>query len=266
MVRFFGKLFGPAPVPQPLAPAMEPGARAYVVGDVHGRLDCLDALLHAIEQDRAGYTGAVELIFLGDLIDRGPDSRGVVQRLLDLAAQGAAPQVLMGNHEEVLLLVLSGDLAALPLFERMGGRATALSYGIAPDTYDAADTEGRVALLTQAVPAAHRDFISSFGDKIMLGDYLFVHAGVRPGISLANQARSDLRWIRRSFLEHEGSFEALVVHGHTVTPEVSEQANRIGIDTGAFRTGRLTALVLEGTTRRYLQTALAAADAPGTGA
>lgn len=237
-------------------PKVPPGQRVYAIGDIHGRLDLLDGLLARIaEDDRARGDGVETLIiFLGDLVDRGPDSRGVVDRLLALAESGANVRFLMGNHEDVLLRALDGDDKALRFLVRIGGRETLLSYGILESEYKALDFDGLAALAREKVPAAHRAFLAGFEDKIALGDYLFVHAGVRPGVALDVQAKSDLCWIRDEFLDHRDGFGAMVVHGHSISEEIDIRTNRIGIDTGAFATGRLTAIGLEGEERWFLST------------
>lgn len=238
-------------------PSLHDATRLYVIGDIHGRLDCLDDLLARIDSDRVGFAGPVEYIFLGDLVDRGPDSSGVIQRLLDLSRGNTPTRFLLGNHEEVMIMSINGDRSAMKMFDRIGGRDTVLSYGIDPAEYDSLPVEGRIEALWQAVPQEHLDFLTGFEDRISIGDYRFVHAGVRPGIALENQVRSDLRWIRGTFLNHELPFDGMIVHGHTVTDEVDQRSNRIGIDTGAYKSGRLTCMVLEGATQRFIQTALA---------
>ena len=231
------------------------GARAYAVGDVHGRLDLLDALLARIDADDAGRGPAdTTLIFLGDLVDRGPDSAGVVERLLLLSKSGRSARFLRGNHEEVFLDALDGDEKALRLFSRIGGRETAISYGMDPAEYDALDHEELGGALRRVVPPAHRRFLAGMEDAITMGDYLFVHAGVDPGRDLAEQDPHDLRWIRSTFLRHGLRLGKRVVHGHSIAPEVEMLHNRIGIDTGAYRSGKLTALGLEGAERWTLQT------------
>lgn len=234
--------------PQPIVP---PGRRIYAIGDIHGRLDLLDLLLERIAGDDE--RGDAELIFLGDLVDRGDDSRGVVDRLLALRDTRSA-RFLMGNHEEVFLRALEGDLKALRFLTRIGGRETLLSYGISEEQYRALDYDDLLVLAQKLVPATHRAFLASFERWIEIGDYLFVHAGLRPGVALADQQQSDLCWIRGEFLDHRESFGKIVVHGHSITDEVDERPNRIGIDTGAFASGRLTALGLEGAMRWYLST------------
>lgn len=235
--------------------AVPDGARIYAVGDIHGRLDLLDRLLGDIfaDHERRG-AGDVRLIFLGDLVDRGPDSRGVVDRLLALS-QGAVPvRFLKGNHEEVFLRAVGGDLKALRFLLRIGGRATIMSYGFNEAEYAALDFEALAARLAERVPAEHVAFLSAFEDMIEVGDYLFVHAGIRPGVDFAEQKASDLRWIRDDFLDCRDDHGKLVVHGHSITDEVDVRPNRIGIDTGAFDSGQLTAIGLEGTERWFLST------------
>jgi serine/threonine protein phosphatase 1 len=250
------KLFKRTLEPDPPPAAVPDGVRVYAIGDIHGRLDLLDALLFRIDADDRARGGAArsEIIFLGDLVDRGPDSAGVVARALELKASGRPVRFLMGNHEEVFLKALTGSREALRFLVKIGGRATILSYGVASDEYDVLDFDELATVLAQRVPASHVDFIAGFEEQIRVGDYLFVHAGIRPRVAFEAQTGGDLRWIRGEFLDFRGSHGAVVVHGHTITDDVEERANRIGIDTGAFASGKLTALGLEGTSRWYLST------------
>ena len=195
-----------------------------------------------------------ELIFLGDLVDRGPDSRGVVERLLQLSRAGGKVRFLMGNHEEVFVRAARGDEKALRFLTRIGGRETLFSYGISPEQYRNVDFQDLAGLLERNVPAEHVDFLSAFESWIEIGDYLFVHAGVRPGIAMEAQTRGDLCWIREEFLDHRDSFGKMVVHGHSITDDVDLRPNRIGIDTGAYASGRLTAIGLEGAECWFLST------------
>jgi serine/threonine protein phosphatase 1 len=236
--------------------AVPDGIRVYAIGDIHGRLDLLDALLDAIAADDRARGGALRTryIFLGDLIDRGPDSRGVVERLMTLAEAGQGARFLMGNHEEVLLRALDGDVKALRFLVRIGGRETLLSYGIGEEEYRSHDYDDLLRIAIERVPAAHRAFLAGFEKWISVGDYLFVHAGIRPGVAIEEQAASDLYWIRDEFLRHRDSFGKMVVHGHSITEDIDVRANRIGIDTGAFASGRLTAIGLEGEERWFLST------------
>jgi len=243
---------GQSAAPAGVIPA---GSRVYAVGDIHGRLDLLDNLLRQVEDDDA-VRGPAEttVIFLGDLVDRGPDSAQVVQRLLDLSNRTVHVRFLLGNHEEVFLKALAGEKGAMPFFIRIGGKQTLLSYGITEDEYRACDYNALTELLRRQVPQSHIDFLNGFEDLIEIGDFAFVHAGVRPGVPLVNQVPGTLRWIRDEFINHSGELEKIIVHGHTITEEVEEKGWRIGIDTGAFATGRLTAMGFEGDMRWVLQT------------
>lgn len=235
--------------------AVPDGVRVYAIGDIHGRLDLLDDLLSRIEADDAGRASAdTTVIFLGDLIDRGPNSAQVVQRLLDLSKRSEGVRFLLGNHEEVFLKALAGEKGALPFFIRIGGKPTILSYGITEAEYLEADYDALAGLLRERVPPQHIEFLRSFEDLIQIGDYAFVHAGVRPGVPLEGQVSGSLRWIRDEFLNHPGAFEKVVVHGHTISEQVEERRWRIGIDTGAFASGKLTAMGFHGNSRWILQT------------
>jgi serine/threonine protein phosphatase 1 len=242
----------------PAAPVaqMPENIRAYAIGDIHGRLDLLDQLIEAVDADDAARPPAqTHLIFLGDLIDRGPQSAEVIERVIEIRNTRPNVSVIAGNHEEVFLLALEGDREALRFFSRIGGRETILSYGIADETYNRTDYDGLADLLAAHVPAHHVEFLGSLKDTVTLGDYLFVHAGIRPGVPLEEQKLSDLRWIRRTFLDFQGYEGFVVVHGHTPCAAVEHRHNRVGIDTGAWETGRLTALGLEGTDRWQIDTA-----------
>jgi serine/threonine protein phosphatase 1 len=232
------------------------GVRVYAIGDIHGRLDLLDDLLGRIRADDNARGRGVEThyIFLGDLIDRGPDSSGVVERLIAFGGECRNARFLMGNHEHVFLRAMEGDRRALRFLIRIGGRETLLSYGITGEDYRALDFDELAALAAEKVPAAHLAFLGAFENWVELGDYLFVHAGIRPGVTLEEQEDSDLYWIRDDFLSHKESFDRIVVHGHSITEDIDVRSNRIGIDTGAFATGRLTAIGLEGGERWFLST------------
>lgn len=225
--------------------------RVYAVGDVHGRLDLLEQLLARIDEDdtRRG-PAETTLILLGDLIDRGPDSRAVVDRVIELLQTGKV-RVLAGNHEEMLLVSMQSE-EALRHFLRHGGKETLFSYGLKPDEYSQSTLEDLIGRMAELVPAEHVAFFNAMEDRIVIGDYLFVHAGIRPGVPIEEQTRSDLRWIRQEFLQHDQWHGHMVVHGHTITEEPEILPNRIGIDTGAYATGRLTALGIEGEERWFL--------------
>lgn len=249
------KLLRRAIEPAPATARVPDGVRVYAIGDIHGRLDLLDQLLFRIDADeRARGPARSEIIFLGDLVDRGPNSAGVVQRALELKQSGRPVRLLMGNHEEVFLKALKGSLEALRFFVKIGGRATILSYGFDEAEYDRLDYEELLPAVIARVPAEHVAFLAGFENQIAIGDYLFVHAGIRPRVPFDQQVGGDLRWIRSDFLDFRGDHGAIVVHGHTITDDVEERPNRIGIDTGAFASGRLTALGLEAGERWYLST------------
>jgi serine/threonine protein phosphatase 1 len=241
------------------APRGPKGQRAYVVGDIHGRLDLLDQLVDEIHRDIAvRRPGKVLLVFLGDLIDRGPSSAQVVERLRSYRRDGVRPMFLLGNHEEVVLRILAGDTDVIPSWLRFGGAQCLESYGVDPQEIAATGDEAALAAIRKAVPASHAEFLRTFVDTCRFGDYLFVHAGIRPGIALDQQRQSDLRWIREPFLLDDSDHGFVVVHGHTISIGVDERTNRIGIDTGAYRTGTLTALAIEEDRRWYLDTAVPA--------
>lgn len=229
------------------------GQRAYVVGDVHGMDALLDDLLAQIERDLAERpVRKALLVFVGDLIDRGPGSAQVIERLRTYRHGGLRTVFLLGNHEEVLLRLLGGDTKPVSDWRAFGGKECMASYGADPAEFAAMDKRRAAQLVGQLVPKEHRDFLATFADTCRFGDYLIVHAGVRPGVELEQQSQADLRWIRGPFLDDLTDHGFVVVHGHTIVPTIEERANRIGIDTGAYRTGILTALVIEEGERRFL--------------
>jgi serine/threonine protein phosphatase 1 len=230
------------------AAALPQGTRAYALGDIHGRADLFAALIDAVETDDAARDKAeTTVILLGDLVDRGPESARVIALARNWQARRAV-RILMGNHEEMFLEALE-DEEVLRHFLRYGGRETLLSYPIDPEAYTRAELAETRKLALAAIPPEDLAFIRTFEDSVSLGDYLFVHAGIRPGVALEDQRQSDLRWIRETFLTHAESFGPVVVHGHTIFGEPEVRHNRIGIDTGAYTSGRLTALGLEGSAR-----------------
>ena len=231
------------------------GQRVYAIGDIHGRLDLLDALLEQIRADDEARGGAeTQLIFLGDYVDRGPSSKQVVDRMIELRDGPTPTRFLVGNHEQLFLNSLAGDQRTMRVFIRNGGKETLFSYGIDSTDYSSSSLQQLIDLMGQLVPPEHVSFISSLEHMIEVGDYLFVHAGIRPGLALEAQSTSELCWIRGEFLNHRDSFGKMVVHGHTIRDEPEVRSNRIGIDTGAFHSGRLTALGLEGGERWFLST------------
>lgn len=232
-----------------------PGKRLYAVGDIHGRLDLLDEMLGKIEQDIRDHPAvAATVVFLGDLIDRGPDSAGVVERLSSLGEYPARVLLLLGNHEEILLRVLDGEAGLAYDWLDFGGDACVASYGLAAASLKAMDETRIATVLREVIPPAHIAFLKEAGDTIRFGDYLLVHAGIRPGVAIENQQPHDLRWIRQPFLSDAHDHGCLVVHGHTISDDVALRPNRLGIDTGAYRTGVLTAAVVERADLRFLAT------------
>ena len=239
----------------PSRPRTPRGYRAYAVGDVHGRLDLLDRMLAEIAKDLAGRDKRKTiLVFLGDLIDRGPDSAGVIDRLRTLEMADVRPLFLAGNHEEVLLRIHKGERGVLNSWLRFGGSECLQSYGLDPEWVRGQREGDALRAIRKVIPGEHIEFLSGFADSVRFGDYLFVHAGIRPDVDLSLQLQQDLRWIRQAFLEDESDHGFVVVHGHTISEEVVERPNRIGIDTGAYRSGKLTALCLEDEERWYLHT------------
>lgn len=238
------------------------GLRAYAVGDVHGRLDLLDQLLDKIHEDiERRPARKVLLVFVGDLIDRGPNSAQVVERLRTYRRPTVETVFLLGNHEEVLLRILSGDADMITKWRLFGGKECLDSYGVDTAKLAGLKKEEALEVIRKAVPREHVEFLQTFDDSCRFGDYLFVHAGIRPGVEFDQQRQSDLRWIREPFLFDETDHGFVVVHGHTIRPEVEVRPNRIGIDTGAYQSGVLTALAIDGSDSWLLDTRTAAQEA-----
>jgi len=234
------------------------GVRIYAIGDVHGRADLLDEMMGLIARHAslASPVACNRVILLGDVIDRGPEASAVVERLLQSALDGKfTVEVLMGNHERLMLDFLENPEVGrgwLPL----GGLTTLVSYGVNPPlgTLSAERLGVMQAALIERLPAAHRRYLDSLPTSLVIGDYLFVHAGVRPNVPLERQREEDLLWIREPFLSSPNPCERVVVHGHNITSEPEILAGRIGIDTGAYRSGVLSCVVLHGAARSLLQT------------
>jgi serine/threonine protein phosphatase 1 len=233
-------------------PAAPADSRIYAIGDIHGRLDLLIRLHEKIAADaRRTRARRHVVVYLGDYVDRGPDSKGVVEHLSQGGLAGFERVHLKGNHEDLMLRFLMGEPVARVWFMN-GGMQTLRSYGVTGLVEDLPAIAR--AALTKGVPERHRQFLDGLALSHVEGDYLFVHAGVRPGIPLGRQDAADLMWIREEFLDSGADHGKVVVHGHTIMPKPDIRANRIGIDTGAFMTGRLTALVLEGDESSLLAT------------
>jgi serine/threonine protein phosphatase 1 len=233
-------------------PAVPDGIRVYAIGDVHGCADLLRGLLERIDKDKACCAAAQTIeVFLGDYVDRGPASREVIDLLL-ARSQSSQTVPLKGNHETFVLDFLE-DPSVLREWRAFGGLETLMSYGLAPNVNP--DPRRQLELATQfrhALPDEHHGLLAGSKTSFTCGDYFFVHAGVRPGVALADQREQDLLWIRDDFLQCREAFAKMIVHGHTPVIEPQILPNRINIDTGAYATGRLTCLVLEGTEIRFL--------------
>jgi serine/threonine protein phosphatase 1 len=234
------------------------GVAVYAIGDIHGRSDLLAELHAAIAADAARQDATRRVIVhLGDYVDRGPDSPGVIDRLMDSIPAGFESIALLGNHERMMLDFLE-DASLGPLWLRNGGEATVASYGVlydAKQTFDLQRLRGLQGELRFRLPERHLGFLRGLRLLHVEGDYAFAHAGIRPGVDLEAQEEMDLLWVRGLFLRSDRDHGKMIVHGHTIVPDPEVLPNRIGIDTGAWYTGRLTSLALHGSQRRLLATA-----------
>ena len=233
--------------------ALPSGLRVYAIGDVHGRLDCLLTLEPAIRRDliKRPPAGEAIVIFMGDYIDRGPDSSAIINVLRHRRFAGLPARFLLGNHEDAMLRFLEDGKVGAAWFAH-GGMATLASYGVKPGgaSKDSREEQLRVGL-AEALPPAHREFLESLELWIELGGFLFVHAGIRPGKAMADQRREDLLMIREPFFAAT-NLPWRVVHGHTVIEKPLLTKDRIAIDTGAYATGNLTCAVIEGESAEIL--------------
>lgn len=228
------------------------GTRLVAIGDIHGCLGLLDRLLEAIDAEiAADAPDDWRIITLGDHTDRGPNSRGVIDRMIERSADERHLS-LRGNHDTGMVDFLTGP-ANHRLFVEFGGVETAASYGVTLDTSDEERFAASRRALIDAVPSTHLEFLTNLNLSATFGDYFFCHAGIRPGVPLDVQVQDDLIWIRKEFLDHEGLHPKLIVHGHTPADQPEILRNRINIDTGAYSTSVLTALVAEGTRKWLLQ-------------
>lgn len=227
------------------SPRLPSGFRIYAIGDVHGRADLLDQMLSRIDADLATYPDCRPLqVFLGDYVDRGPSSRGVLDRLIERSRTHDIV-CLKGNHETCMLGFLRNP-AILADWQQIGGLETLMSYGLTPSMRTNSSEQLELAkALAASLPKLHREFLSSLSPSFSCGDFFFVHAGVKPGVPLEHQREEDMLWIRDEFLFCEDDFGKIIVHGHTPVPEPDIRPNRINIDTGAYATGRLTCLIIE---------------------
>ncbi len=227
----------------------------HAIGDIHGRADLLADILAQIDADAAQQdAGEHHIVLLGDLIDRGPDSAGVIELCATRDWGRAITHFVAGNHEELMLAVLDGKSNNVRFWLGNGGEATLRSYGVPEEIVERGTADQVMAELSRRVPLHHLRFLHDMVDHVAIGGYWFVHAGIRPNVALEKQSPGDLRWIRGEFLDFAEPHPAIVVHGHTITDDVDEHDNRIGIDTGAYASGKLTALGLFGEQRWYLTT------------
>ncbi len=231
-------------------------SRVYAVGDIHGRLDLLDAIEDMITADiAASCTDEPLICYLGDYIDRGPHSAQVIDRLCTLSRDGSKRVFLKGNHEDRMLDFLDAPATNGPSWLKFGGREALESYGIAvPGEPGDSDWTNLRDRLDRVLPDTHRDFLTSLDLGIHWQGYFLAHAGLNPERAVSDQMERDLMWIQEPFLSSEEDWGFKVVHGHVITEEPVFRTNRIGIDTGAYQSGRLTCLVLEGGAQRVIQT------------
>jgi len=243
------------PEPPPVAPQLAAGERIYCIGDIHGRADLLVRLHELIHRDAEGCGLRCRILYLGDYIDRGMESKAVVDLLLGEPPTAGERIFLRGNHEQTMLEFLD-DSSVGPGWLSYGGLETLFSYGVGVTKIPSGreEFERLRHALNEALPEAHREFLLDTRRCYEAGSYFFVHAGIRPGTAIENQNIDDFLWIRSEFIHSSRNHGKIVVHGHTVEDRPSLLPNRIGIDTGAYATGILTALVLEGAGQRVLQT------------
>lgn len=255
---FFRQLIGQSqkvvPVDVPTAKdkgEVPPGVRIYAIGDVHGRADLLQRALDTVDADLAADPADHSvLIGIGDYIDRGPDSRGVLQTLSKRRGDAV---FLKGNHEQMLLSFLSDPARFGPNWLKMGGWECLRSYSVQcrPHERDKRELARVRDDLLAKMPRAHRELLGELKSSYAVGGYFFAHAGARVGVPLDRQTEDDLLWIRKGFSDQDSSFEKLVVHGHTPVPKPFVGLNRINIDTGAYATGKLTLVILQGRGVRF---------------
>lgn len=242
-IRMFFRLSKRKPTFRTGFPVLPVGQAIYAIGDIHGRSDLLDQLHRRIDQDQRAHGGESLEIYLGDYVDRGPDSAGVVSRLI-ARAESKKVLCLRGNHEVMFEEFLNGK-TDLEAWSRLGGLETLRSYGLDPIEFIRLNSALRVERARERVPADHESFLRSLRNSAALHGYFFAHAGIRPGVALDLQSPSDLHAIRGAFLDDERDHEAIIVHGHSPCASPEVYANRINVDTGAYATGRLSCLVID---------------------
>lgn len=227
------------------------------MGDIHGRLDLLNQMLARIEEDAEKHKNKKKVVvFLGDYIDRGLDSCGVLDRLIKGLPSHLSPVYIRGNHDDMFLQFMRGNIEVAPAWLSLGGAAALASYGI--NSLSGVGGKGKLETLFKDVKAkvapSHIDFLKKTILSATYGHYYFVHAGIRPSVPLDKQNPQDQMTIRGDFLFSDEHFGRVIVHGHTIRPEPEIKRNRIGIDTGAFATGKLTCLILDETQRQFITT------------
>lgn len=228
------------------------GMRIFAVGDIHGRLDLLEAMHGRIAGNLASSPpDDWRVVYLGDYGDRGPHTSGVISHLIAQKKRDPRVIALRGNHDQAFLDFLGvGD--RIRLFERYGGFETAASYGVTADFTSPEAASATKEALVAAMPAEHLRFLADLSLTAAFGDFFFCHAGIRPGVPLENQDPHDLIWIREAFLNDPRLHPKIIVHGHTPVAEPEFMANRVDVDTGAYYSGLLTALVIEGKEKKVL--------------
>ena len=245
------------PLVEGRAPRLPDGVRVYAIGDLHGCLDLLTSLEAqiAIDIERTGGQLDHFLVYLGDYVDRGPNSRELVDHLIRPQQDGLRRVHLLGNHDAWLRAYLHGDSVGAGWL-RYGGDATLVSYGVRlrPGLDDEARLAATQPAMAAAVPEEHVRFLDGLEVAFSFGDYFFCHAGIRPNLPIEAQVEEDLIWIRDPFLDWRGDPGKVVVHGHTIEERPAVRRNRIGVDTGAYSTGNLTCVVLEGRSHRFIST------------
>lgn len=240
--------------PKYTSPKAPEGKRLYAIGDVHGCFDKLIALMEMIKADNDALPKKKTfIVFLGDLIDRGPDSAGVIEWAKNLSSRDKNCYFLMGNHEEMFVKAMKGDIDALDKWLVYGGEETLFSYGIDPHVIKNGDLDSILIAMKKKIPKAHISFMSNFLDSIEFGDYFLVHAGVDPALKLEEQHRDAFLWMREPFLSHKKPLEKMIVHGHTIEERVTRYQHRISVDTGAYNGGLLSAVCFEDNTFRVIE-------------
>jgi serine/threonine protein phosphatase 1 len=255
MIRSLLSRLGPKRPPAPQEQRLPAGVRVYAIGDVHGRADLLERLYDLIQADlKDSPAHRVMEVFLGDYVDRGPNSSDVINWMLQGPKLAHKRICLRGNHELMMQAFLD-DASVIGSWGQYGGFETLYSYGIRVKLPIAEDMHEEVQRAFRgALPPAHGEFLRGLRAMASAGGYYFAHAGVNPARPLADQVEDDLYWIREPFLSHGRALEKIVVHGHTPSEQPEIEVHRIGIDTGAYVTGRLTCAVLEGAEVRFLST------------